>query len=196
MITTESPTPKARIHVLVLVAVLTGIVWAGFTTFRARLLEPCLSNCTTFTDYTRHDPFCLTDASCISPFYKTSATGVQHWAGGLGWRLESGEQPPSATSALALPNYFCFLALSIAATALVARHPAMSRIRLIWFAAILTWCTAEIASWYVDLSELAQGSTLVLISQALVVWTVSLSVLALTYQLLQRSRWPRSSNPQ
>ena len=133
------------------VAIATLAAGVGFWFMQNALLATCgVSDvsCTTFTDYALHDPLCVIDPSCVSPFYHPYTSGVQRWIGMQGWNLAESQQPPDGANFLAIPNYILFMLLAITAVAIISRKAHSSRSRKLALTAVFIWCITETASWW------------------------------------------------
>jgi hypothetical protein len=134
---------KTAGHGLAVVA-LTLALWSGLFAVQAHALSTCQDSCDTFLDFERADPLCIADPTCVSPLYKVTDSKAQHWSGIAYYRLGWERDYPSASLALAMPNYIIFMLLAIAAVALVGRRVG-ARYALL---AIFVWSMASAISWF------------------------------------------------
>jgi hypothetical protein len=173
------------ITLYVVVVSVTFALWAGTQALRIYLLTPCDNQptCITPLDYYRHDPYCIVDPACVSPLYRPYANGAQDWTGVFGWRLGEGQLPPTATRALALPNFVAFLASMAAIRTLIT-----FRVRSAVFARMLlfgvgTWIFLEVVRWYF---QFAGGRfDLVVAPEAVLILGVSLAIVGYSQALRQ-----------
>jgi hypothetical protein len=135
---------------ITIVAVTAGL-WVGLG-FLRQDLNPCDFNCQgrTFLTSVRHDPYCIVDPGCPSPFYQPTATPVTptpQWEGYY-WIGGSGATPGSGWALLAIPNYFFFLALFGGLAALVQLKIHRPLLRRLLLTSVLAWVSMEVVSWY------------------------------------------------
>jgi hypothetical protein len=110
--------------------------------------DPCGSKChQTFSVHERHDPYCIIDPACISPFYSstwdqvgTDPQFMPHWQG-LEWLGEAGTYG-TGLHMLAIPNYMLFM-LSLCVIVLIIKRVARPSLRRFLLAAVTTWCIVE-----------------------------------------------------
>jgi hypothetical protein len=168
--------------------VLTGCVWLGFFSLQDHMLAPCdeVGRCTSFIDYSLHDPFCILDPTCVSPLYNPSWSGyAPHWQG-LRWVTDPLLVSGSGLTMLAIPNYLLFMLLATAAVVLVQRIHA-PRYRRLALAVIFTWCALEVAGWSRTIVSLDPGQPIASFGTAALL-LLSASWLGAAYYIDCRSR--------
>lgn len=139
-----------------LVVALTACLWIGSFYLRDRMLAPCTDagQCTTFVDYSMHDPFCILEPTCVSPFYNPSwSGGAPHWQG-LRWIDDSLLISGSGLTMLAIPNLILFALLATAAIVVATLRVDAGRRRNLAITAISTWCILEVAGWIATVGSL------------------------------------------
>lgn len=142
-----------RIAMYAIVICITGIVWALSLGLRERLLLPCsgAGNCTTFLDYSLHDPLCVLDPTCVSPFYRpaqASRSGyAPHWQG-LVWLSDPLLVSGNWVSMLAIPNYCLCMLLMVTASLCVMRWSRSIACRRYGLTVVSTWCILEVVGWF------------------------------------------------
>lgn len=130
--------------------------------------QPCLS----FSDYFTHNPYCIVDPTCRTPFthfYSAHAgfagndyVGMNHYSG------------------LAIANYAFFLGAMTLLLVLARRLTSANR-RLLATVAVVTWCFLEPLRWILAIDHFAVPEPmLVLKDRAIVIVTVLIPVLLAT----------------
>jgi hypothetical protein len=184
---------SAARYALILTLVLA--LWFGSLYIRNRMLAPCSDpgRCTAFVDYSLHDPFCLIDPTCVSPFYNPAWSGgvAPHWQG-LQWVTDPLLISGNAVTMLAVPNYIVFMALASLLIVIVARHVNAGRAQKEALTIVLAWSTLEIGSWFFRAAALdpGQGASFVLTSSVLLLASMFLLGSAVNVSLRLAKRRP------
>jgi apolipoprotein N-acyltransferase len=120
--------------------------------------SPCENAAQTFSTCVRHDPYCLIDPACKSPFYKptwtragTTPQFMPHWQG-LAWLGESGTYG-TGLSMLAIPNYILFMVLLCAAVGVIEWRVYRLLPRRLLLTALTTWLVMEVLRWFAVISS-------------------------------------------
>lgn len=181
-----------------LIAISIALIAAvGYRALQVELLSKCddgAAVCETFADYEKADPFCLTDPSCVSPFYHPYAPGVQRWAG-TQWNLAGGQQPPNDSEFFAIPNYLLFLAVAIAAVVCAIRSIQQPTWRHVVITATLVWCGSVVASWwwFVPLGLLDHDESMLSLLEACSTLIVTITTLGLVSGAMARRSGVRTA---
>ncbi len=171
-----------------LVAILSTAGWTAFLGLRGALLWPCQVSCTTLSDYMTYNPFCVIDPTCISPLYEATKSGSQDWVGLQAPQLSLGQHLPPGTRALALPNYILFMLVAMFVAVVIVKKSSSSRTRRLGLAALLFWCTCEIAWWFIRAASADPVLDTALVAEACAVYVVSISILGLTVRRASMSQ--------
>lgn len=150
---------------IALVAVLCLLsIGHGLTELRADLLASCGNQvaCGSFADFQQRYPLCFLDPVCVSPLFELNGT-TQDWGGPV-WALGWEGRPPSALTALALPNLVLVIALCASVGLLLGAAAASVGRRTVSLCAL--WLTllvlCEAIRWFIALRDfdlLAAGAT-------------------------------------
>ena len=139
------------------VVLLTSLIWLGSFYLRNHMLAPCANTgqCTTFLDYSTHDPFCIFDPTCVSPLYNPARDSgyAVRWQG-IRWVADPLLISGSGLQMLAIPNCIAFFLLATAAILKVTRQTHSRGSRSLSLTAILTWCILEVTGWVVAIAAL------------------------------------------
>jgi hypothetical protein len=140
----------------------------------------------TFWDVFRHNPYCLVDPTCISPFSNN----------GPATRFAYHE---SSFFDLALPNYFFFLLLLMILVALIVRYSSSRKyLHFALLAVVALWCILEHNRWFDRLGQVAvnqgTGAEVALLGEQVGLSLFALSVLALTAHFTHRCLRHRGKN--
>jgi hypothetical protein len=145
-----------------LTVMLTMLVWFAFRGGEDALAAPCATSCHSFGAYEAHDPFCIVDPTCVSPFYRQATEATHYWQGPLA--LNSALMYGKGFRELALPNYAAFLVLGMSlagwSQSLLRRHRTLRTLAIV---SICSWSVFEIAGWSAVISSIdpmTRGSTL------------------------------------
>jgi hypothetical protein len=124
----------------ILVLALTVGAWTGLDSYRSTRIAYCRYSCATFPEWIKHDPYCIFDPGCMSPFFSGSGAetdSAPHWSGyewlgesagdGFGWSL------------LAIPNYIGFLLLFSGLAAIVAWQVHRRLLKRLLLTVITVW---------------------------------------------------------
>jgi hypothetical protein len=142
----------------ILVSMLTVAAWLGVMELRGMQTSSCSNSCQTFTSYVRHDPYCVIDPACISPFYNpdwarkgTTPQFMPHWQG-LAWLGEAGTYG-TGLHMLAIPNYIGFMLLLCLLVMLIERRIPDPLVRRLLLTVVTAWLILEILRWFADISD-------------------------------------------
>ena len=177
------------------IVLLAVALWCGFWLLQAVLLAPCAASCSTVADYATHDPLCLADPTCVSPFYRPDQPGVQDWTGLRAWRLESYQLPPPSSRSLAPLNYVFFMGIMVPAVAFAARRARRSTGSNMALATLLVWAGLEIGSWFLTAAWSDTTLNAMVLVEGAITLLVSFSILGLTVYIASgrtRTRIARS----
>lgn len=143
-----------------LAIIATVAIWFGVMQLRSipdGWAGPCDAT-HSFASCELHDPYCIVDPVCMSPFYKPTWTNADadlqsmpHWQG-LVWLGESGTYG-TGLRMLAIPNYLIFMVLLCAMVLFVQRRVSRPQLRHVLLAAVTAWLTLEILRWFATISN-------------------------------------------
>src|SRR5215471_10781441 len=143
------------------------------------MLEPCrgADRCATFIDYSIHDPFCVFDPTCVSPFYNPTWSGgmAPHWDG-LRWLNDPLLIWGNPLTMLAPPNYMAFMAVASLAIAAAVRWAKAGYQRGLLLTTVFTWCTFEIIGWFLTAAALVPGHNAAWVFGALMLLVPSMAL--------------------
>ena len=132
-------------------AVLTFALWLAFVLVQGKLTDPCMEgSCHSFAAYERHDPFCIIDPTCVSPFYRDTLPTIPHWEGVIVFDGLSGWG--NGRHVLALPNYIAFILVGAGLVIAVVRYIRRPSVRRLALFAIYAWCTYTVMGWFAYIS--------------------------------------------
>lgn len=140
----------------------TTLIWFGVMDFRATQYAdwtgPCQNANRTLSQCARHDPYCVVDPACMSPFYKPTYTRrgitpqfMPHWQG-LYWLGEAGTYG-TGPNMLAIPNYALFMLLLCITVVVVEWRTSRPGIRRILVTGVTTWLVLEVLRWFTVISS-------------------------------------------
>lgn len=138
-----------------LTALATFVALFGLSSLRSELLASCRvpDACSTAIQYFEHDPYCVIDPVCASPFYEDDWSGMAPRWQGLAWLQDELLIKEHGLEALAVPNYVLFMLFSCLAVAAVAWKVSRPHARTILLTAIFSWVVLEILRWFAVISS-------------------------------------------
>jgi hypothetical protein len=111
---------ELRLRTVFIVVLATALFWAALFYIRLPIIKQCVvaesmsdSDCTPF-QILSHDPYCIIDPVCVSPFYRASADEmVPRWQGTVTNLLDPSLGGHGGYQAFALVNFALFTLLTV-----------------------------------------------------------------------------------
>lgn len=182
-----------------LVVVATALLWWGLLSLRFSGAASTGTN-ESFSTYVWHDPYCIVDPACMSPFHKSTdglpiddLSAIPHWQG-FEWLGQQGALG-IGLEALAIPNLVLFVVVLAALILLLEWRIHKRRLERLLFVAIVSWLVLEVFRWFADISYSDPSVSLVnweSVSVLVVAVGILLAVRATARRLLAHaniSRW-------